>query len=251
MSMNSSTTSVTLKKAFDRVWHDGLWQVLRNVKIDEGIVEIVKALYESTSSAVLLNNQIGYFFPTTIGVRQGCVLSPILYNLFLEQIMLETFQDHHTSISINGGAICKLRFADDIDLLAGSNLELQELTNKLVERAGAYAMEISTEKSKVMVNSIKDTTTNITIGGQKLEEVEGFKYLGATFSKDGSCIADIRIRIATATAVISRLQKIFRSKSINFCTKYLLFKLLVVSILLFGCVAWTLLAEDERRIQVF
>lgn len=241
MSMNSSTTSVTLKKAFDRVWHDGLWQVLRNVKIDEGIVEIVKALYESTSSAVLLNNQIGYFFPTTIGVRQGCVLSPILYNLFLEQIMLETFQDHHTSISINGGAICKLRFADDIDLLA----------IKLVERAGAYAMEISTEKSKVMVNSIKDTTTNITIGGQKLEEVEGFKYLGATFSKDGSCIADIRIRIATATAVMSRLQKIFRSKSINFCTKYLLFKLLVVSILLFGCVAWTLLAEDERRIQVF
>uniref|UniRef100_A0A671RWG3 Reverse transcriptase domain-containing protein n=1 Tax=Sinocyclocheilus anshuiensis TaxID=1608454 RepID=A0A671RWG3_9TELE len=51
---------------------------------------IVKALYERTSSAVLLNNQILDFFPTTVGVRQGCILSPILFNLFLEQIMLET-----------------------------------------------------------------------------------------------------------------------------------------------------------------
>ncbi len=178
--------------------HDGLWQVLRNFKINEGIVEIVKALYERTSSAVLLNNQIGYSFPTTVGVRQGCLLSPILFNLFLEQIMLETLQDHQTSISINGRAICNLRFADDIDLLAGSNQELQELTKKLVERAGAYAMEISTEKSKVMVNSIKDTTSNIIMRGHKLEEVEGFKYLGATLSKDSSCTAEIRIRIATA-----------------------------------------------------
>ncbi len=62
--------------------------------------------------------------------------------------------------------------------MVGSNQELQEMTNKLVERAGAYAMEISTEKSKVMVNSIKDTTSNIIMRGHKLEELEG--YLGAS-----------------------------------------------------------------------
>ncbi len=50
---------------------------------------------------------------------------------------------------------------------------------------------------------------------------------------------------------MSRLQNIFRSKNINFCTKYLLFKSLVVSVLLYGCEAWTLLAEDERRFQAF
>ncbi|XP_058618392.1 uncharacterized protein LOC131531574 [Onychostoma macrolepis] len=88
-----------------------------------------------------------------------------------------------------------------VEIVKAFNQELQELKNKLVERAGAYATEISTEKSKVMVNSIKSTTTNIIMRGHKLEEVEGFKYLGATLSKDGSGTAEIRIRIATATAV--------------------------------------------------
>ena len=59
---------IDFKKAFDRVWHQGLWQVLRNFNIEEGLVLMIKTLYDNASSAVLLNNKIGEFFRTTVGV---------------------------------------------------------------------------------------------------------------------------------------------------------------------------------------
>jgi exonuclease III len=242
---------IDFKKAFDRVWHDGLWQVLRGFNIDEGLVQVIQELYTNASSAVLLDGQIGEFFRTSVGVRQGCLLSPVLFNIFLEQIMQETLHDHHTSISIGGRPISNLRFADDIDLMGGSNSELQDLTNRLSERAGAYGMEVSTEKSKTMVNSTNDTSADITMNGEKLEEVSKFKYLGATLSKDGTSTAEVRIRIATATSAMARLSRLWTSSAISFSTKYRLYKSLVVSILLYGCETWTLLADTERRIQAF
>ena len=125
------------KKTFDRVWHASLWQVLRGFNSDEGLVQAIQALYENTSSAVPLNSQLREFFKTTVGVRQGCLFSPILFNWVLMEIIQETLHDPHTSIFIGGRPICNLRFADDIDLTAGSNGELQDLTNKLADRATA------------------------------------------------------------------------------------------------------------------
>lgn len=242
---------IDFRKAFDRVWHDGLWQVMRGFNIEEGLVQIIEALYKNSSSAVLLNNELGEFFQTTVGVRQGCLLSPVLFNIYLEKIMQDTLRDHHTSISIGGRPLCNLRFADDIDLMAGSNNELQVLTTRLEESAGAYGMEVSHEKSKVLVNSMNDTSADITMNGQKLEEVNSFKYLGATLSKDGSCTAEVRIRIAAAMAAMARLSRIWKSSNISFTTKYRLYQSLVVSILLYGCETWTLLADSERRIMAF
>ena len=241
---------IDFKKAFDRVWHQGLWHVIKNYNMESGLVQMIQALYNNATSAVLLNNQTGEFFRTTVGVRQGCLLSPTLFNLFLEKIMQETLHDHVTTISIGGRPVCNLRFADDINLMDGSSSELQELTTKLSERASAYGMEISTTKSKVMVNSVRDASVNITMNGEQLEEVSYFKYLGATLSKDGSCSTEIRTRIATATAAMARLTRVWKSK-MSFATKYHLYKSLVVSIVLYGCETWTLHAEEERRIQAF
>ena len=242
---------IDFKKAFDRVWHEGLWQVLRNFGIEEGLIQTIQALYNTSSSAVLLNNQIGDYFKTSVGVRQGCLLSPVLFNLFLENIMRETLHDFHSTISIGGRTINNLRFADDIDLMGGSNTELQDLTNRLTERAGAYGMEVSTEKSKVMVNSTSNTTAQIYMNGQELEVVDSFKYLGSTLTKDGRSSTEIKTRLALATSALSKLSKIMRSKDITLPTKLKLFRSLVLSILLYGCESWTLTAETTRRIQTF
>ena len=242
---------IDFRKAFDRVWHEGLWHVMRNYGIEEGLIQTIEALYANSSSAVLLDNQIGESFLTTVGVRQGCLLSPVLFNIFLEQILTESLHGHHSSISINGRPICNLRFADDIDLMAGTEQELQELTNRLTDRAGAYGMEVSTEKSKVMVNNTTITSANIYMNGQKLEEVGTFKYLWATLSKDGGSTKEIKTRIALATAAMARLSRIWRGKTISFSTKFRLYKSLVVSILLYGCESWTLLADTEKRLQAF
>ena len=130
-----------------------------------------------------MNSQLRQFFKTTLGVCQGCLLSSIVFNLFLDKIMQETLHDHHTSISIGGRPTCNLRFADDIDLMGGSSGELEVLTNSFVGRAVAYGMEVSGENSKIMTNSMNNTNADISVNGQKLEEGTSFKYLGATLYK--------------------------------------------------------------------
>ena len=116
--------------------------------------------------------------------------------LFPEKIIQEKLYDHHTSISIGRKPISKLRFADDIDLMDGIIGELQDPTNRLEDRATACGLEISTEKSKIMTNSTNNISADISMNGQKLEEVTSFKYLGAPMCKDNTCLAEIRIRIA-------------------------------------------------------
>ena len=81
--------------------------------------------------------------------------------------MQETLHDHDTSISIGGRPICNLRFVDDIDLMGGSNDELQDFTNKLVDMV-TCEMEVSTEKSKIMTNSANNISADISMNGQKV-----------------------------------------------------------------------------------
>ena len=241
---------IDFKKAFDRVWHDGLWQVLRNFNIEEGLILCIEALYKNASSAVLLGSQVGDYFKTTVGVRQGCLLSPVLFNLFLENIMRETLHDFTPTVSIGGRPLCNLRFADDIDLIAGSNSELQDLTDRLTSRSTAHGMEVSSEKSKILVNA-ENKKANIIMNGEHLEEVDTFKYLGATITKDGRSTSEVKTRLAIATSSMARLLKIWKSKEISFTSKFKLFKSLVLSIALYGCESWTLSADLEKRIESF
>ena len=241
---------IDFRKAFDRVWHAGLWNIMRNYNIDEGLIETIETLYSNATSAVLVNNEIGEFFATTVGVRQGCILSPTLFNIYLERIMQETLAKHQSSVSIGGRPLCNLRFADDIDLLATSEKELQNLTDLLVEASSFYGMEISTEKSQILVNSQNNRPAKIHVKGNTLEEVDQFKYLGVTLTKDGKSTVEIKKRIGMATAAMTRLNVIWKS-SINLTIKLKLYKSLVTSILLYGCEAWTLTADLEKRICTF
>ena len=113
------------------------------LSISQEIINIIESLYANSNSAIILNNMTGDFFLTIVGVRQGCLLSPVLFNIFLEQIMQDTLQNHKSTISIGSREISNLKFADDIDLIAGSNAELQELRNRLVEDSKEYRMEVS------------------------------------------------------------------------------------------------------------
>ena len=118
-----------------------------------------------------MKSPLGEFLKTTVGVGKGFLPSPILFNLFPEKITQETLHDHHTSVSNGGRSICKIGFASDIDLMGGSNGELQDLTNRPVDRALAYEMEVNTEKSMIMTNSMNTISGNISMKSQTLEEV--------------------------------------------------------------------------------
>ena len=87
---------------------------MRKYNINSSIIRAIKSLYNKAQSAVLFNGSTGEWFRTTVGVRQGCLLSPTLFNIFLERIMCEALDDHEGSVSIGGRLITNLRFADDI-----------------------------------------------------------------------------------------------------------------------------------------
>ena len=106
------------KKAFDRVWHAALWAPIR-LYINANLIKVIESLYNKASSAVYLNGSIGEWFRTTVGVRLGCLLSPTLFNIFLERIMIDALEQHEGAVSIGGRTINNLRFEDDIDGLAG------------------------------------------------------------------------------------------------------------------------------------
>ena len=103
-------------------------------------------------------------------------MSPVLFNLYLENIMQEALHNFNGTISINGREINNLRFADDIDLIARTEEELQEQITTLERRARAYGMEISAENSRIALR------TTILMNGESLEEVTSFKYLGSIIS---------------------------------------------------------------------
>ena len=97
---------------------------MRKYNISTNLIQVIKNLYDKATSAILFNGSIGDWFRTTIGVRQGCLLSPTLFNICLERIMTDSLEDHEGAVSVGGRSITNLRFANDIDGLVGEEKEL-------------------------------------------------------------------------------------------------------------------------------
>ena len=114
---------------------------------------------------VLFNNSAGDWFQTIVGVRQGCLLSPTLFNTFLERIMTDALEDHEGTVSIGGRTITNLRFVGDIEGLAGKELKMAKLVEYLDKDSTAYGMEISEEKTKLMTNNTTGILTEIKVNG--------------------------------------------------------------------------------------
>ena len=93
--------------------------------------------------------------------------------------MTGALEDYEGTVSIGGRTITNLRFADDVDGLAGEEGELAKLVERLDKASTAYDMEISAKKTKLMTNSTSGINTEIKVNGQKLETVTSFKYLGS------------------------------------------------------------------------
>ena len=94
--------------------------------ININLIRVIKNLYDKTTSAALFNSSKGDWFRTTVGVRQECLFSSTLFNIFLERIVKVALEDHEGTVSIGGRTITNLCFADDTDSLAGEE-ELAKL----------------------------------------------------------------------------------------------------------------------------
>ena len=191
---------------------------MKKYNISTHLIQVIKNLYNKATSAVLFNGSIGDWFRTTVGVRQGCLHSPTLSNIFLERIMTDALEDHEGTVSIGGRTTTNLRFADDTNGLAGEEEELANLVEHLDKASTSYGMEISADKTKLMTNNTSGINREIKVNGQKLETVTSFKYLSSVITDEGSK-PEMLSRIAQTTEALTRLKPVWNDRSISLNSK--------------------------------
>ena len=175
------------QKAYDNVWRTGLYYKLIKQGLDIKTVKLIKDMYEKTSQIIKMNKKVTNPLKTYKGVRQGCVLSPHLFNIFLND--LPGIFDHSCRPVKNGNtSLSCLMFADDIVLLSESKEGLQNCLNKLEVYAKDWKMTVNKKKTKIMIiqNRGKVPALDLTYEGQKLEIVNNYKYLGTIISTTGT-----------------------------------------------------------------
>jgi len=124
------------------------------------------------------------------GVRQGCFLSPILFNLYSEYLTKEALEGLGY-FKIGGKIIHTVKYAYELVLLAKEEMVLQDMIDKIIEIGRCYRMEMNVEKTKVMRISRQPFQVKIIIDQKQVENVESFKYLGSVITNDGRCTCEI------------------------------------------------------------
>ena len=123
-------------KAFDCVDHNKLWKILKEMGIPDHLICLLRNLYAGQEAPVRTGHGTTDWFQIGKEVRQGCILSPCLFNLYAEYIMRNAGLDEaQTGIKISGRKINNLRYADDTTLMAESKEELKNLLMKVKEES--------------------------------------------------------------------------------------------------------------------
>ena len=142
------TCFIDYSKAFDRVHHSQLIQCLEKIGIDGKDIRVIANLYWHQKAAIRVQDQLSPLIPIQRGVRQGCVLSPYLFNIYTEFIFRES--NDLEGITIHGQNINNLRYADDTALLADNKDNLQKIVNKVKEVSSRGGLEMNVKKTKTI-----------------------------------------------------------------------------------------------------
>ena len=140
-------------------------------------------------------------------VRQGCILSPYLFNLYTEWIMREALEEND-GVSIGGTRISNLLYADDTVLIAEDAVKLQSMVDRISSISKQYGLVMNTNKTKVLVTGKTPSTIAITIDGRVIEQVKHYTYLGSEITENCDNIADIRKRPAMTPLALMNMKRI-------------------------------------------
>ena len=188
---------IDLEKTFDSIHRDTLWRILLAYGCPEKIINIIKCFYNIFSCSIIHKKKLTDWFSVRSWVRQGCVLSPMLFLVAIDWIMRKTIGKKRRGIRWTLTSLREdLDFADDVALVSSTRDQLQRKTSDLALATNPLGLNISRKKTKTM--QLTETPLQVELENENLEEVEEFTYLGIIKSKSNATVKDITNRLQKA-----------------------------------------------------
>ena len=204
-------------KAFDCVDHNKLWKILHEMGIPGHLTCLLRNLYTGQEVTVRTGHETTNWFQIGKEVRQGCILSPCLFNLYAGYIMRNAGLDEaQAGIKIAGRNINNLSCTDDTTLMAESEEELKRLLMKVKVESEKVGLKLNIQKTKIMASS---PITSWQIDGETVETVSDFIFWGSKITADGDCSHEIKRRLLLGRKVMTNLDSIFKSRDITLPTR--------------------------------
>ena len=161
-------------KGFNCVDHKKLWKILKEMGIPDHLTCLLRNLYACQEATVRTGYGTTDWFQIGKGVRQGCILSPCLFNFYAEYIMRNAGQDEgQAGIKIARRNINNLRYADDTTLMAESEEELKSLLRRVKEESEKVGLKLNIQKTKIMASG---PITSWQIDGEIVETVSDYFF---------------------------------------------------------------------------
>jgi exonuclease III len=203
---------IDYSKAFDTVNHEKLAEILTRIGVDENDIAVITSLYWEQKTCIKFDAELSKPVQIKRGVRQGCVMSPSLFNVYTDFIFREI--EELPGLNIGGKNTNNLRYADDTVLLAENEKDLQELVTKVKDESNLYGLQMNKKKTQTMVISRSEEIpkVKILIDGTCLEQVRNFKYLGQQISEDGRSEQEIKRRIGIAKSTFEQMNKLLTNR---------------------------------------
>ena len=179
---NTFACFVDLSKAYDRINRDLLWKKLfaYGINNDNKIMKALKAIYEKVKCNVRINGMKTQWFDVTVGLKQGCIWSPLLFNMYINDLCIE-MKATGKGLNIGEETLCILLFADDLVLLAENEEDLQLLLNVMSEWCKKWKLLINGDKTNIVHFRSKGSDRSkcvFTCGDVLLSYKDRYRYLG-------------------------------------------------------------------------
>ena len=191
-------------------------EILKEMGIPDHLTCLLRNLCAGQEAAVRTGHGTTDCFQIGKGVRQGCILSPCLFNLYAEYIMRNSgLEEAEAGINIAGRNINNLIYADDTALMADSE-ELKSLLMKVKEESEKVGLKLNIQETKIMASR---PITSWHIYGDTVEIVANFIFWGSKITADGDCSHGIKKHLLLGRKVMSNLDSIFKSRDSTLLTK--------------------------------
>ena len=162
--------------SYDRVPRDKLWEVLREYGVNGQLLHAIKSFYCRPEVCVRVNGKQSKPFHVGVGLRQGCVLSSLLFNVYMNSIGKCSQADE--CATIGNCKISRLLFADDLVLLSSTESGLQRALNSFADACNTAGMKISTAKTEVLHLSRNPDQCVLQVNEATLKQVKNSSILG-------------------------------------------------------------------------